>query len=269
IGGESAPAMRRAARLGDGWYPIGSNPRYPLDSLERYRDAVARLHRYAEACDRDPAGITLAYCALRWSGSGYGAARPEPDDAAADGAAGDGGRRLLTGAPEQVAGDIDALEDLGVRHLVLNFQSAEPAQTLERMAWFAEDVRPLVAGEGRPRRAGVAAVRPWRGPQGGAMRRARTRLSGYLMPRIPLALASVPMARPCRPLECCLSPFASRALTSANREAESCGVRAKAASMAAMSLSHWKAKAGVARPAAKSAARRMRFTIVHPVLDDS
>ncbi len=133
--------MRRAARLGDGWYPIGSNPRYPLDSLERYREALARLRQYAEAGDRDPAEITLAYCALRWSDSGYGADRPE-SDAAAD----DGGRRLLTGAPEQVAGDIDALSDLGVRHLVLNFQSTEPAQTLERMEQFARDVRPLVAG---------------------------------------------------------------------------------------------------------------------------
>jgi alkanesulfonate monooxygenase SsuD/methylene tetrahydromethanopterin reductase-like flavin-dependent oxidoreductase (luciferase family) len=26
VGGESGPAMRRAARLGDGWYPIGVNP---------------------------------------------------------------------------------------------------------------------------------------------------------------------------------------------------------------------------------------------------
>jgi probable F420-dependent oxidoreductase len=141
IGGESAPAMRRAARLGDGWYPIGSNPRYPLDTLERYRDALARLRQYAEQSDRDPAEITLAYCALRWSGSGYGA-----DAAAGDAATSDGGRRLLSGAPEQVAGDIDALQDLGVRHLVLNFQSAEPTQTLERMEWFAGDVRPLVAG---------------------------------------------------------------------------------------------------------------------------
>ncbi len=142
IGGESAPAMRRAARLGDGWYPIGSNPRYPLDSLERYREALARLRQDAEAGDRDPAEITLAYCALRWSGSGYGADRPESNDAATS----NGGRRLLSGAPEQVAGDIDALGDLGVRHLVLNFQSAEPAQTLERMEWFTREVRPLVAG---------------------------------------------------------------------------------------------------------------------------
>ncbi len=133
--------MRRAARLGDGWYPIGSNPRYPLDSLERYRDAVARLHRYAEQGARDPAEITLAYCALRWSGSGYGADRPETGAAPAEGR-----RLLLTGAPDQVAGDIAALEDLGLRHLMLNFQSPGLEQTLERMAQFAGDVRPLVPG---------------------------------------------------------------------------------------------------------------------------
>src|SRR6266567_4427207 len=33
VGGESGPAMRRAARLGNGWYPIGSNPRFPLNTL--------------------------------------------------------------------------------------------------------------------------------------------------------------------------------------------------------------------------------------------
>ncbi len=140
IGGESAPAMKRAARLGDGWYPIGSNPRYPLDTLERYGDALARLRQYAEQSARDPAEITLAYCALRWRGSGYGADRPGTGAAAAA-----GGRLLLTGAPDQVAGDIAALEDLGLRYLMLNFQSPGLEETLERMAQFAEDVRPLVS----------------------------------------------------------------------------------------------------------------------------
>jgi probable F420-dependent oxidoreductase len=32
IGGESEPAMRRAARIGDGWYPIGANPQHRLDT---------------------------------------------------------------------------------------------------------------------------------------------------------------------------------------------------------------------------------------------
>ena len=32
VGGESGPALRRAARLGDAWYPIGSNNRHLLDT---------------------------------------------------------------------------------------------------------------------------------------------------------------------------------------------------------------------------------------------
>src|SRR3546814_19482088 len=30
IGGESGPALRRAARLGDGWFPIGKNPKFQI-----------------------------------------------------------------------------------------------------------------------------------------------------------------------------------------------------------------------------------------------
>jgi len=37
VGGESPPALRRAARLGDAWYPIGSNNRHLLDTLPRYQ----------------------------------------------------------------------------------------------------------------------------------------------------------------------------------------------------------------------------------------
>ena len=37
VGGESGPALRRTARLGDGWYPIGTNPQHRLDSMKRFR----------------------------------------------------------------------------------------------------------------------------------------------------------------------------------------------------------------------------------------
>ena len=43
VGGESAPALRRTARYGDTWYPIGSNPHFPLDTIERFTARVARL----------------------------------------------------------------------------------------------------------------------------------------------------------------------------------------------------------------------------------
>ena len=130
IGGESPAALRRAARLGDGWYPIGSNPKVPLDTLKRYREAVARLRRYAEEASRDPADIALAYFSLAWQptdGGGNGAERP-----------------LLVGSTDQIVGDIGALSDLGVGHLVLSFHEGPPEGMLERMERFAADVRPLV-----------------------------------------------------------------------------------------------------------------------------
>ena len=35
VGGETGPSMRRAARIGDAWYPIGSNNAHLLDTLPR------------------------------------------------------------------------------------------------------------------------------------------------------------------------------------------------------------------------------------------
>ena len=55
-----------------------------------------------------------------------------------------GTRRLLTGRPEDMAADVDALARAGIRHLCLTFQTASLAETLERMQRFAEDVMPLV-----------------------------------------------------------------------------------------------------------------------------
>src|SRR5262249_39288470 len=61
IGGESGPAMRRAARIGDGWYPIGANPQHRLDTMARYRAAVERLRKLAADVGRDPASVAVAF----------------------------------------------------------------------------------------------------------------------------------------------------------------------------------------------------------------
>src|SRR6266404_781912 len=45
VGGESGPALRRTARIGDGWYPIGTNPQHRLDSMKRYKAQAARLRK--------------------------------------------------------------------------------------------------------------------------------------------------------------------------------------------------------------------------------
>ena len=125
VGGESKPAMRRAVRHGDVWYPIFSNPRHRLDTLPRMADAIVRLRRLAEENDRDPESVGIAYsCA--WS--------TEP--ATAD----DGQRQLLTGSDGDVAEDIQALEELGVGDVLLRFQRDTLAESLDGMQYFADEV---------------------------------------------------------------------------------------------------------------------------------
>ena len=53
IGGVSAPAIRRAARVGDGWQPLGLSP-------EMLRQGIAKLHAELEACGRRPADVPVS-----------------------------------------------------------------------------------------------------------------------------------------------------------------------------------------------------------------
>ena len=50
VGGESGPSLRRAARFGDAWYPIGSNKRHLLDTLPRLAAGIARLRKLVAEC---------------------------------------------------------------------------------------------------------------------------------------------------------------------------------------------------------------------------
>src|SRR6476620_5877952 len=61
VGGESGPSLRRAAKLGDAWYPIGTNNAHPLDSLPRYRAGIERLRRATEAAGRPRDAVALTY----------------------------------------------------------------------------------------------------------------------------------------------------------------------------------------------------------------
>jgi probable F420-dependent oxidoreductase len=127
IGGESPAALRRAARFGDAWYPIGANPQFPLNSVARYRSAVAQLRQEAARLGRDPDALSLSYWA-NWYREGL-VLQTE-----------DGERHLLTGDTSQVVGDIESLAAVGVRHLLFNFQRASLKDSLASMERFARDV---------------------------------------------------------------------------------------------------------------------------------
>ena len=129
IGGESPGALRRVAELGDGWYPLGLNPTYPVGTAEQLAEALDRLRGYAEAAGRDPSEIDLTYSA-NWRD------RREAQL--------DESRRTLAGTPEQVAGDIRVFGDLGVKHMMVAMRARSLDETLDRMERFATDVAPLV-----------------------------------------------------------------------------------------------------------------------------
>ena len=130
IGGESGPSLRRLAKYGDAWFPIGGNPKFPLATIGQYSKGLARMERHAEAVGRDPATIERAYWA-NW---------PEfapPLEVAP------GERVLCTGTAADIAEDIERLGELGVKHLLLNFVRGSLEETLAAMERFAADIRPL------------------------------------------------------------------------------------------------------------------------------
>jgi probable F420-dependent oxidoreductase len=130
VGGESPAALRRTARYGDTWFPIGNNPRHPLDTVARFKEGVQRLNRAAEQSGRDPQGIGLAYYA-GW----FDETRTIQLD--------DGQRHLLSGSAAQIAEDIAALGELGVTDLVLNLQRDTLEQSLASMQHVVDEIRPL------------------------------------------------------------------------------------------------------------------------------
>ena len=132
VGGESEAALRRVARLGDGWYPVGNNPREPLDTPERYAESRKRLEAEVAKAGRDPRTIAQAYLA---PGRCQPAERQGPD----------GRRQPYTGRPVDVAADIDRFMRAGVGHFFLSFPAPSLTEALADLAWFAGEVRPLIA----------------------------------------------------------------------------------------------------------------------------
>jgi probable F420-dependent oxidoreductase len=127
VGGESGPAMRRTAKLGDAWYPIGTNPKNRLDTLARLEAGKARLAKLTREAGRNPSEVGLAY---RFSQFGTGI--PERAD--------NGERRLGSGDNSAIVGDLKSLRDLGVIAVDFNFGGDTADAVIANMQRFREDV---------------------------------------------------------------------------------------------------------------------------------
>jgi len=127
IGGESGPALRRTAAYGDAWYPIGTNPQFPMDTLDRYKAGVAKLRGLTEKAGRPASAVGLAY-------------RVSSNPEAQPKGTVDGQRKLFTGSATDFAGDIKALQDVGVTAFDFGLFGPSLQATLDNMKRFSDDV---------------------------------------------------------------------------------------------------------------------------------
>ena len=127
IGGHSRPALRRAARYGDGWHPVGAIAASPLPP-EEMRQKLDELKRLTEAEGRDFGTLTISFKAPLY----------EPSLMVVDGK-----RRRFTGSAEQVADDIRDYGALGISELIFDFRGDTIDASMEGMDRFAREVMPL------------------------------------------------------------------------------------------------------------------------------
>ncbi|HVZ10372.1 TIGR03619 family F420-dependent LLM class oxidoreductase [Rhodopila sp.] len=127
VGGESAPALRRTARYAQGWYPVGTNPQFPMNTVGRFKTQLERFRGFCDRAGRDPQEITLALRVL--SGPGQ---RPR--------ATIDGEPDMFSGADADWIGDIHALQDLGVAAVDVRLLRRSADETIEAMRRFRDGV---------------------------------------------------------------------------------------------------------------------------------
>jgi probable F420-dependent oxidoreductase len=122
VGGSSGAALRRAARLGDGWLPQGP----PEGGMAM---AIATLRRLRTEAGRDgPFAIG--------GGVDLYVGRPAFDVPP----------WTITGEPDRIAEVVRKLVALGVNHVAVRIPSRTYEEHIDQIASFGRDVAPLVEG---------------------------------------------------------------------------------------------------------------------------
>ena len=126
IGGHTNPAIRRAAKYGDGWMPIGLRPPAILEP-EELAEKIARLRRLTVRAGRPEDAVSLCFSTGVTFDDSPGATR-----------------RMMSGRAEQIAADLRQYQDLGVRNFILGFPGDSVAALDEAMEQFSKQVMPLI-----------------------------------------------------------------------------------------------------------------------------
>jgi probable F420-dependent oxidoreductase len=126
VGGESPPALRRAARLGDGWMPIGSNPRHMLRDPTELASSLRVLAEEARKAGRSPSEITVAYMVPKYA-------------LLEDGGSDDPGQPFV-GDRAKILQSVKAFGDVGVNFLGFEIKGHSIDKTIDAIERFAEVV---------------------------------------------------------------------------------------------------------------------------------
>ncbi|MCH9016686.1 MAG: LLM class flavin-dependent oxidoreductase, partial [Chloroflexi bacterium] len=126
IGGHTGPAIRRAAKYGDGWMPIGLRPPAILEP-EELAGKIARLRKLTVEAGRPEDAVSLTFSTGIVFNDSAGSNRP-----------------LMQGRPEQIAADLRQYQDLGVSNFIIGFQGATVPELQENMERFSREVMTLI-----------------------------------------------------------------------------------------------------------------------------
>jgi alkanesulfonate monooxygenase SsuD/methylene tetrahydromethanopterin reductase-like flavin-dependent oxidoreductase (luciferase family) len=118
IGGVSRAAIRRAARLGDGWQPLGLTP-------EALGQGMAALREDALACGRDPGQISVSIA------MSIAPATPR--------------RHALGTSPAEIERNAQAFARAGVETLVVSATTSDPREARAALEMVGEMVPALAA----------------------------------------------------------------------------------------------------------------------------
>jgi alkanesulfonate monooxygenase SsuD/methylene tetrahydromethanopterin reductase-like flavin-dependent oxidoreductase (luciferase family) len=129
VGGSSEAALRRAARLADGWMPL-------FLSVDEYGDAVERLGKEVDASGRAPGTVTPAIVLFvsidgdpdhgmakgtQWMGSLYGIP-PKAFE-----------RHLIAGSADEVAARVAEYREVGAEHVAIYVTDDQPIDQFARL----------------------------------------------------------------------------------------------------------------------------------------
>jgi len=121
IGGESEAAIKRAARIGNGWFPLSQNPTFPLKTNEQLNLSLGRLKKELDLRNKNIDGFDVVFQPGWANLSEYNI-------------------NMINDNSSHIIENILELEGLGVTHVLFYFPKIEVAELHDVLENFADKV---------------------------------------------------------------------------------------------------------------------------------